>query len=539
MSKQIVSGSESRSLAVKALAEVAAVVAETVGPAGRPVLLSRSISATTNAVFYTKDGISMLKELGYTDPVKDAVHKLCIQATSDTMIESGDGTTSTLIMASAFAEQLLNIDRMNPQQAIREFRVEVENAIEKISSEAVVGEAAERNVCLTSSNGDEEMTNAIMEALSQTSAYGTVVVEKSLISKKRYQIDKEYGYQAGSGYAYNISFGISVSEVAVTNGDFYLENAYVVPYNGNISQFVQVEELVKQAIQDSANTGEFVNVVFIAYDVSEEVVSNLLMINRKSPGAKFFVAKTTPTAEINGAWHQLNDIAAFSGSVIFDAGTGSRMNLIKDAGKVGKVRVGPYKTFISGRGKNNWIIQRAEQNEISIKQATTPLDREIISSRNASLTGGLVRLTIGNGLPSEIEEMAGRADDAIRSVQQCRISGALPGCGVSYIRAGELAGVSKELSNAFQSVHFHIMNNYGHKFAPKTDKGCTCYIGENGLEWGDFVKLGVADSFGTVKSVLRNGFALGSLIANLGGFCLDADIEEIQKSKQMRDILLS
>lgn len=538
MSKQIVAGMESRSQAVKALEEIANVVAQTVGPAGRPVLLSRSTSATTNTVFHTKDGISVLKELGYTDPVKDAVHKLCIQATSDTMIESGDGTTSTLIMASWFANQLLNIDRMNPQQAIREFRVEVENAIQEIEKDATVGEESERNVCLTSTNGDEEMTNAIMEALQETSAYGTVVVEKSLMSKKRYKIDKEYGYQAGAGYSYNVSFGISVSEVAVTNGDFYMENAYVLPYNGNLSQFAQVEKFVKQASQMSAAKKEKINVLFVAYDVSEEVASKLLMVNRNHPDLSFFVAKTNPTAEINGAWQQINDIAAFSGASIFDAGTGPSMTL-NDAGKVGKVRVGPYKTFISGRSPENWIRRRAEQNQISIKQATTPLDREIISSRNASLTGGLVRLTIGNGLPSEIEEMAGRADDAIRSVQQCRLSGALPGCGVSYIRAGQLAKVSDELMVAFKSVHYHIMENYGHEFSPKTEKGTTCYIGENGLEWGDFVKLGVADSFGTVKSVLRNGFALGSLVANLGGFCLDADIEEIQKSKQMRDILLS
>jgi chaperonin GroEL (HSP60 family) len=445
-------------------------------------------------------------------------------------------TSSTLIVASAFAKALHNHQTGNPQAAVRLFRKEVDAAIAAIATEAVVGESCDRAVALTSSNGDVELTDVILEALGGVSAFGTVIAEKNPMSKVRYQVDKEYGYQAGGGYAWNISLGISVSENAVTNGDFALSGGvFVVPYNGNIMQIGQLAPILNR-LAKSVNSLKSVNLLIVAYECADDVANQLVAINRQNPQVKIFVAKTNPTAEFNGSWNQLNDIAAFSGATIVDAGTAPSWEL-DHAGVVEKVRVTPYKTFLSGRGQNHWIERRAEQNEQSAALAPTPLDREIILSRNASLTGGLVKLTLGGGLPGDLEEIAARADDAIRAVQACRRSGALPGCGLSYIRAAQLAGCGTEVTQALSSVHTRIMENYGITPLKEIESGTTCAIHGDKISTGCFLELGVADSFETVKSVIANGFALGSLVANLGGFCINADIEEIQKGRLLKDLM--
>jgi chaperonin GroEL len=336
-------------------------------------------------------------------------------------------------------------------------------------------------------------------------------------------------------YGYNLSFGISVSDIAVTNGDFYLDDVYVVPFNGNVVQMGQILPVIN-GMSDLVRSNKSVNLLIVAYEVSDDVCGHLIALNRQNPLVKVFVSKTTPTAELNGSWNQLNDIAAFSGSTIVDGGSVTSWNRSL-AGMVKKVRVGVYKTFISGRGENNWIARRAEQNEQSAEMAPTPLDREIINSRNASLTGGLVKLTIGGGLPGDLEEIAARADDAIRAVQACRRSGALPGCGLSYIRAAKLANCGAEVSQALAAVHTRIMNNFGEPPLTDIEAGQTVAIVGDRIETGNFVELGVADSFETVKSVITNGFALGSLVANLGGFCINADIEEIQKGKLLKELM--
>lgn len=444
-------------------------------------------------------------------------------------------TTSTLIVASAFAKLLHGHQSGNPQAAIRLFRKEIDKAITAISAESVVGTLCDYAVALTSTNGDSELTDVVLKALDGVSAFGTVLAEKNPMSKTRYSIDKEYGYQAGGGYGYNLSFGISVSEVAVTNGDFYLDDTYVIPYNGNLAQLGQILPIIN-SMGDLVKAGKPVNLLFVAYDVSEDVCNHLIVLNRQNPLVKVFITKTTPTAELNGSWNQLNDVSAFSGSVIVDAGSLGAWTR-SSAGLVKKVRIGSYKTFISGRGAANWIAKRAEQNEQSAAMAPTPLDREIINSRNASLTGGLVKLTIGGGIPGDLQEIADRADDAIRAVQACRRSGALPGCGLSYIRAAKMAECGPEVAEALAAVHNRIMDNFG--VSPLTDieKSQTCAIRDDKIVTGDFIELGVADSFETVKSVITNGFALGSLVANLGGFCINADIEEIQKGRLLKDLM--
>ena len=532
MAKLIEHGGIAKTKAVNALSKIANIVGSTLGPGGSPVLLTRERNAQFSSVFHTKDGITVLNELQFSDPVEDAIHKLACQASTDTVIQAGDGTTSTLLLASAFAEQLRSEGGNNPQNAIRKFKKEIIKSIECIKEEAVSSDEANYHVALTSTNSDEELTKTIIEALSQTSAYGTVVVEKNPMNKNRFTIDKDYGYQAGTGYNNHNDLGISISENAIANGDFYLENVFVIPYNGNVMQISQIANVLNTITRHHRTTFKC---LIIAYDFSEEVVFNLIKLN-KTTEAKIMIIKTTATAELNGPWQQLNDIAAFSGAKCIDAGTEFTMDM---AGCVKKVRITPYKTFMSGMNVNNWVEKRAEQNKESLSLAQTQLDKDIISSRNSSLTGGLVKIIVGGGMPSELQETADRADDAIRSVQACKRSGALPGAGLSYIRAGQLAQVSEPVAKALAVIHNTIMENYGVESLKNIEKGYGIKITDNSIQTGDFLTLGVADSFETIKSVLLNGFALGALVANLGGYAVRQNIEDIRNHLMLKQILES
>jgi|WetSurMetagenome_2_1015567.scaffolds.fasta_scaffold64456_2 chaperonin GroEL len=534
MSKLIEYGEQSKIRATKALDKIANIVGATLGPAGMPVLLTRERSAQFSSVFHTKDGITVLRELLFADPVEDAIHKLACQAATDTVISSGDGTSSSVLLAAAFANELRNQGQNNPQSAIRKFKKEILKSIEMIKQEAVSSEEANYRVALTSTNSDEDLTNIIMEALSKTSAYGTIVVEKNPMNKNRFTIDREFGYQSGDGYNKHNDLAISLSEKAVSNGDFFMEDVFVIPYNGNVMQVSQIANMLN-TIQLRHRTN--FRCLIVAYDFSDEVVFSLIKINKTSE-AKIMIIQTTATAEINGPWQQLNDIAAFSGATCMDAGTAEGFTM-EMAGKVKRVRVTPYKTFMSGMSVNNWVEKRAEQNLQSLELAQSQLDKDIISSRNSSLTGGLVKIIVGGGMPSELQETADRADDAIRSVQACKRSGALPGAGVSYIRAGQLANVSEPVAKALAVIHNTIMSNYGIEGLKEIEKGLTIKISDNSIQTGDFLELGIADSFETIKSVLLNGFALGSLVANLGGYAVRQNIEEMRQHLMLKQILES
>lgn len=534
MAKEIKHGKDAQVKAIEALNNIANIVGTTLGPGGRTILMSKRNSGDQISVSHTKDGFNVLNSLNYTDPVHDAVHKLCIQASANSLVASGDGTTSTLVLAKAFAKELVSTSN-NPQAAARAFRKEINAAIEAIKKEKISGKDAEYKVALTSSNGDEELTSTVLEALGHSSAYGTVIVEKNPTQKERYKIDREFGYQAGQGYNPYVILAQSIHETLANNGEFVLRDATVIPYNGDLIQFSQIKEALTKL---AAEKGNKYNLLIVAHEVSDDFAANLAFMNRKNPGIKIFISKTTRTAEINGAFQQLNDIAAFSGAKVVDGGSINYWEP-KEAGKVAAVRVTPYKTFILGMNQeSNWLEERAEQNKVSAENAPSQMDRDIINSRNASLTGGLVKLIIGGGLFSDLQERADRADDAIKSAQATMRGGALPGCGASYIRAAQVGSVSEPVYRALSSVHSTIMENYGETPMDKFEKGETVKISSDSIEkHSDFLGCGVADSFETVQAVITNSFELGLLITNLGGYSLEADLESIEQAERAKEIL--
>jgi len=533
MAKEIKYGVEAREKAVKALEEISHIVGSTLGPGGKTVLLSRRNSADEISVSHTKDGFNVLNSLRYTDPVFDAVHKLCLQASANSVVSSGDGTTSTIVMAAAFAKALVK-NGNNPQAAARRFRKEIQNAIEAIKQESVASDEAVYKVALTSANGDEELTKFVMDAVSQSSAYGTVIVEKNPMSKDPYKVDKEYGYQAGTGYSYYLPFAQSIRPNLANNAEFTIKQSHVLPYNGDLMMMSQVKPMLECMAK---NTIGGWSLLIVCHQIAEDLAANLAFFNRQNPNAKVFVVRTTPSAELNGQVQQLNDIASYTGAKVMDGGSLTHLTM-EDFGDCKSVRIGPHKTFILGKSERNWIIERAEQNEESARLAPSQMDRDIINSRNASLTGGCVKLIIGGSLMSDLQERADRADDAIKASQACSRSGALPGCGASYMRAGQQAKVSESVQTALASIHNVIMTNFGETPMKHFDKNETYYITDNDIKRVEnFLEHGVADSFETIRAVITNAFELGLLVTNLGGYSLEADLDQMEQAARAKEIL--
>lgn len=538
MAKKIAHGKESQQDAGAALSKIATLVGSTLGPKGRTILTSKRNSGNQISVTATKDGLNVLQSMTFTDPVEDAVHKLCVQASANSVIDSGDGTTSTLLCGMAFARALL-VGSNNPQAEMRVFQREVKNAIEAISAEAVHGPDACRKVALTSTNGDVELTDVVLDALKDASAYSTVLIEKNPTQKERYKVDREFGYQASQGYGYCMPLAQSISQTVTSNAEFGLRDCYVVPYNGDILALRQIASIITKLGESSKINGKpKLNLFVVCYEASESVAFELAQLNSQNPGIKIFLGSATPTQEFNGRYQQLNDICAYSGAKLVDAGNVEYWTAA-DAGKVKIVRVTTGKTYILGKGENEFIARRAQENEKAAVLAPSQMDREIINSRNSSLTGGLVKITVGDGLFSELYERADRADDAIKACQSAMRSGSLPGCGASYIRAGQLAKVSDKVQNALSVIHRQIMENCGETPLTSFEKGQTVYISDEGeaIPTSDFLAHGVADSLETVKAVLKHGSNLGMMIASLGGYVLEMNTEELEQAARLAEML--
>jgi len=73
----------------------------TLGPGGRQVLIERPEMNMQPVI--TKDGVTVIRHLGYANPIKQLVLESARTAALRTATEAGDGTTTATILSAAIA----------------------------------------------------------------------------------------------------------------------------------------------------------------------------------------------------------------------------------------------------------------------------------------------------------------------------------------------------------------------------------------------------------------------------------------------------
>jgi len=517
-------GEEARTNLVNALTNIAEAVGSTMGPGGSPFGYDKNGNDLKLTSTFSKDGLTVLRALGFNEPENQAVLQYCRQAASHSVLASGDGTSSTVILAAAVAKAVRDEKSNYPQYLARLIEKDSRNAIEEIRKESITGGDIVRTVALTSTNGDEELTDVVLQAVSMSSAFGSLLTVKNPASPERYKIDKQEGYSNCAGYNYNTTFAVSSDENAASSRYMDWESPYVALFNGSLLLEDQLNPILNawtEACKIRAG-----KLVIVSYDVGDAVINKLLPINRQlaTQGLAVFVVKPKITAEVNAGLQIMRDLASFCGvsdDLIIDGGNYRKVTS-EFLGTCQSVKIGVFGSMFLGRAKNNWVVKRILQNESIAEGARSDFDREITKIRNAELAEGLVKIEIGGGLLPDLQEREDRFDDASKAAQSCLRAGALPGAGCSYIRAGILANVHPALLKALRAVHSTVMFNFGADVNPNFVplRGEAVKIAHDGLtiDTGNAKDLKILDATETVCAVIRNGVDLGVKIATLGGY---------------------
>jgi chaperonin GroEL len=518
----------------QAIVDIAEAVGSTLGPGGRPFGYDKlGVDHRLTAAF-SKDGLTVLRALHFDSPPYQAALQYCRQAAFHSVTDSGDGTTSTTILANAVAQAIFDSGHKYPQAYARMIEKDAERAIECIRKEAIKTPEAVRKVALTSTNGDTELTEVVLEAINHSSAYGTILVNKIPDAKARYAIKKQDGYANTSGYSYNETFALSADSAAASSKPIEWYNPDVLIFNGHLMQAAQITPIMQQWGSNLATYGDR-KLVIMCFDVSDEVCNNLMVFNRNNArnGNAVFIVRPKMIAEPNGQLQIMRDISSFCGiddQKIVDGGNLRALDA-SFFGTCGSIKIGHSSSTWLGRAKNHWVEKRILQNQSIAESAKNTFDKEMCKTRSAELAEGLVTVEIGDGMWPDLQERADRFDDASKAAKACMASGALPGSGCSYIRAAHLAQVNPGLANAMRSVYETVLSNYGcdsiDGYLPKPGEAC-CISSENGVFYGDAFENSVLDSCETVCGVIKNGVALGVKIATIGGYLYrNQDFEDV------------
>lgn len=424
MYKQLTFGDEARGMMYEGVRQLANAVKATLGPRGRNVVINRP-----SGPFATKDGVTVAKEIRFSDPWWDMGATMVREVASLSNRQAGDGTTTATVLAEAILRYGLEAiegettaGRIPDTVAIKRGIDEgVKKIIEYMRQFVVPCDdlAALRDVALISANGDEVIADLIIEALRQTNG-GMVVIEEG--SRQEDQLIVTSGLEFDRGF-YNEFFSNSKSG----HPSWRNEKVRVVLFDGK----AEFQPHVAAAMTLSTKHP----VLFIAREFSDEVLTGMVNLNSRQGRICPLRAPGFGDETIR----HLKDIAMISGGMIYNADTLPTEVEKLHSGELAQVTVFKDKTML--------VADRREDEEY---MAYLDGIRELIEKyrdednqfmvdrfgrRLAMLSGGLGLIRVGGRSEFEMKERHARVVDAISAVGAAKTEGIHTGGGYPLMRA--------------------------------------------------------------------------------------------------------
>jgi len=421
MAKDITFDQDARNAIKRGVDKLAEAVKVTLGPKGRNVILDKKFGAPS----FTKDGVSVAKEIELKDPIENMGAQLVKEVASKTADDAGDGTTTATVLAqSIFATGIKNVAAgANPMDLKRGIEKAVDAVVENLAqqSKAITSSEEIAQVGTISANNDSEIGGMIANAMDKVGKDGVITVEEAKGTET--EVKTVEGMQFDRGY---------LSPYFVTNTDKMeaeLESPYILIYDKKISS---MKELLP-VLEAVAQTGK--PLLIIAEDVDGEALATLV-VNKIRGSLKIAAVKAPGFGDRRKA--MLEDIAILTGGTVISEERGYKLEnaSLEYLGTAEKVNIDKDNTtLVNGAGKKEDITARINQIKSQIETTTSDYDREKLQERLAKLSGGVAILYIGAATEVEMKEKKDRVDDALHATRAAVQEGVVAGGGVALIRA--------------------------------------------------------------------------------------------------------
>jgi chaperonin GroEL len=545
-----------QSVIIQTLDEVSSIVGGTLGPGGRVVAIESSLPEIPHTV--TKDGVTVFRNLGASDALKQLIIEITREAAIKTVSEAGDGTTSSAILAASFTKNLYSFCKNNPkyspQRVVRSINDILHNKIlPYIDANTIKISTKKKNLHLLekvaniSVNGDRDMAKAVISAFEITgfSQGSHITIQQLSGPSNKYDVNLIEGFPVAMGY--EDSIGKFHPAFINDKGKLrcLLDQPLFILFDGKITDLIQTQRALEGIGQEYANgNSEFKNVVLVAHGFSEQVL-NALSYNFNDPNTINVVPFKTPINQIINAESQfLQDLAAFTGAKIFDMNNPINSAKGDEFGQnMERMEIYRFRATIVGQPDPTLVELRAEELKQQKNQASSKIEKILLDERLGKLTSGIAELKVYGASLSELKEKADRAEDAVLAVRSTISDGCLPG----GCRA--LVNLSLELNNDNDPIIkeivvpslfaplYVLLENAGYNQEEITeilskmvsDKELILNV-ETG-EYGTAEKMGVFDAMQAVRQSLLNSISIASTLGTCGGIIVqprdrDAELQD-------------
>ena len=529
MPKQMVFEDEARKPLAAGVEKLARAVRSTLGPRGRNAVLDKGWGSPK----VTKDGVTVAEDIELDDPYENLGAQLVKEAASKTNDVAGDGTTTATVLAEGIFREGLKMlaagaDAMALGRGIAKAVEGLSDAIVKLAEPVdVKNKKSLEQVATIAGNNDPSIGKVLADAFAKVGKDGVITVEEGRSNETYVEVVE--GMQFDRGF---------LSPHFVNNEDdqlVELENCLVLVFEEKISNakdLVPILEAVSKASKP---------LLIIAEDVEGEALATLV-VNKMRGIVNVCAVKAPGYGDRRKA--MLGDIATLTGGTAIFKDLGIKLDgvQISDLGKCKKIIISSDNTtMVSGGGKKDDILGRADQIRKEIESTDSDYDREKLQERLAKLAGGVAQINCGAATETEMKERKDLLVDARAATQAALAEGIVPGGGVALIRSEKALDKVKLEGDEALGVEIirkvldyplrYIAENAGVDGAVvvnrvRQTKGKNDGYNADKDEYGDMVAAGIIDPAKVVRTSLQNAASVASLLLTTDSLVTEIPQEE-------------
>lgn len=512
--KEICFGIEARKRLLDGCDKLADAVQLTLGPKGRNVVLDKGYGVPK----ITKDGVTVAKEIEFSDKYMNIGASLIKEVASKTNDEAGDGTTTATVLGRyLFKEGCKAVAAgMNPMDIRKGIQLAVDAVIEKLKemSIPVKGKQEIENVATISANGDKTVGSLIASIYEKSGKDATITVTDGKTLKT--EVEMVEGVKFDRGY---------VSPYFVTDpksGKVELDNPKILLVEKKISSIQSILHLLEHCVQSNSP------ILIVAEDIDTEPLATLI-VNKLKGGLRVCAVKAPSFGDNRKA--TLEDIAISCGAQVVSEELGMQLEKTDPSimGTAKQVIITKDDTILMhGAGARNEVDSRiAALKELKDKSNST-YDKEKLDERIGRLTGGVAVIKVGGASEVEVNELKDRINDALCATKAASEEGIVPGGGMALLHCSKaldsLKGKNFDQKHGIEIVQKAcripckaICDNAGHEGSVVVDKTLTAdkpHIAFDAAtgEVIDMVETGVIDPTKVVRCALVNASGVASMM---------------------------
>jgi chaperonin GroEL len=483
------------------------------GPKGRNVIVEKGFGHPV----YTRDGITILRDLFFSDRSKNMGTQAITKASDSSNAIAGDGSTQAGMLTYLVLENGVKAIRggKHPMDVSETITQDSYKLLDALKTMAVPVKDEELKNVATVSAGDPLIGQLIAEAILYVGQDGGILTEKAPIT----EIQREYvdGYYMQSGFT------------ALQSGKKEIVDPLVVVSSKRLSSAADAIEIMNGiVVAKGLREGQIPRVLFVGN--IEDAAYNTIVNTINAGQIDAVIIKTPPMYGELGKY-LLEDVAIYAGCEPLTENTNLKEFVRTRDGKpyspfvgvVDKVIANKSEATLFADSETPAILERVAQIKSQIESEEIPAVAEKLKDRVAKLEGKIALFKIGAPIDATREEIEFRLEDAINSTRHAYAEGIVPGGGVTLLELSKLEGLSDITRNALRSMFKQLLLNANLPAELKLDEALKAKKGygynlRKSAELVDVMKDGVVDPYRVVKEIILHatGMAQEAIKAGLG-----------------------